>query len=330
MKITKLTEKAFEFEQVCAKFLIVKEEGELYPESEIEYAAETKQFTESVVYTHSGVFHADDVFASAFLKILKPDVEIRSVPRVPDENVFAFDIGNGRYDHHQSDGCFGFADLDDDEFLWTWSRGCAFTLILWDYAESLEPGLFEHLYSIYGKGIQEHDNGCCRDSLAACIGSMNPNWDSEENTDTCFEKAVDMAENLLRIAIESFRSKKRAEEIYNSFPRSFDNRAVVMDKYVPWQSYTTDELYVAFPSNREEGCYMIQAVPVYPGSMESKAPLPEEWRGKPAEDLPEGVTFCHATGFICQVRKDKVNEVLEYLISRIDNPEEKAIDETKE
>lgn len=322
MKITKLTEKAFEFEQVCAKFLIVKEEGELYPADEIEYAPGTKQFTESVAYTHSGVFHADDVFASAFLRILNPSVEVKRVPRVPDENVFAFDIGNGRYDHHQSEGCFGFADLDGDEFLWTWSMGSAFSLILWDYAEGLEPGLFRYLYNTYARAIQEHDNGVSRDTLAAAIASMNPNWDSEENTDEAFGKAVEMAEMLLKTAIESFRSKKKAEEIYNCFPRKFDNRVVIMDRFVPWQSYTTDELYVAFPSNREPGHYMIQSVPIYPGSMECKAPLPEEWRGKPAEDLPDGVTFCHATGFICQVREDKVDEILAYLINRVDETKE--------
>ncbi len=318
MKIVKLSERAFECERLTSRFLIIKEEGELYSESEMEYAPMSKKFTESVVYTHSGVFHADDVFASAFLRILKPDVEIKRVPRVPivlDNPLFAFDIGGGRYDHHQND-CLGFADLDGDRDQWSWSKGCAFTFILWDYAETLESGLFTYLYNMYGQPIQEQDNGGEKNPLSTAISSLNPNWDSDESIDNCFFTAVDMAEKLLKTAIESFRSKKRAEDVYNGFPKVFDGKAVIMDKFVPWQAYTTDELYVAFPSNRAEGHYMIQAVPVHPGDMECKFPLPEEWRGKPEGELPEGVTFCHPSGFICQVREDKAEEVLDYLVKK--------------
>ena len=53
-------------------------------------------------YTHSGIFHADDVFSSALLKILYPDIVIERVFKVPElgETEIAFDIGGGEYDHH--------------------------------------------------------------------------------------------------------------------------------------------------------------------------------------------------------------------------------------
>ena len=54
------------------------------------------------VMTHAGRFHADDVFSAALLKIVKPEVKVKRVMHVPEDfDGIAFDIGGGRYDHHQ-------------------------------------------------------------------------------------------------------------------------------------------------------------------------------------------------------------------------------------
>ena len=54
-------------------------------------------------FTHSGKFHADDVFSSALLLYLNPQITITRGNRVPEEyDGIVFDIGRGRYDHHQS------------------------------------------------------------------------------------------------------------------------------------------------------------------------------------------------------------------------------------
>ena len=54
------------------------------------------------VMTHAGRFHADDVFSAALLKIVKPEVKVKRVMHVPEDfDGIAFNIGGGRYDHHQ-------------------------------------------------------------------------------------------------------------------------------------------------------------------------------------------------------------------------------------
>lgn len=56
--------------------------------------------------THDATFHADDVFAGAVLTIACPDVEIartRDAAQIAAADV-AFDVGGGRYDHHQPEG----------------------------------------------------------------------------------------------------------------------------------------------------------------------------------------------------------------------------------
>ena len=55
-------------------------------------------------FTHSGKFHADDVFSSALLLYLNPEISIIRGNQVPEDfDGIVFDIGRGKYDHHQKD-----------------------------------------------------------------------------------------------------------------------------------------------------------------------------------------------------------------------------------
>lgn len=54
--------------------------------------------------THGGKFHADDIFSSALLLYLNPEIQITRGNQVPEEyDGIVFDIGRGAYDHHQKD-----------------------------------------------------------------------------------------------------------------------------------------------------------------------------------------------------------------------------------
>lgn len=58
----------------------------------------------ATAFTHSGKFHADDVFSAALLLYLNPEITIIRGNRVPEDfDGIVFDIGRGRYDHHQKD-----------------------------------------------------------------------------------------------------------------------------------------------------------------------------------------------------------------------------------
>ena len=55
-------------------------------------------------FTHGSSFHADDVFSTALLQILKPGIQIQRGLQVPqDFDGIVYDIGRGRFDHHQED-----------------------------------------------------------------------------------------------------------------------------------------------------------------------------------------------------------------------------------
>ena len=53
-------------------------------------------------FTHGGKFHADDVFSTALLKILFPNINVERGFVVPENfDGIIYDIGFGEFDHHQ-------------------------------------------------------------------------------------------------------------------------------------------------------------------------------------------------------------------------------------
>ena len=55
-------------------------------------------------FTHGGKFHADDVFSTALLRILRPDFTVTRGFSVPENfDGIVYDIGNGPFDHHAAD-----------------------------------------------------------------------------------------------------------------------------------------------------------------------------------------------------------------------------------
>ena len=61
-----------------------------------------KEITTAI--THAGNFHTDDVISTAFIKFFNPDVKIIRVNAyedTPKEDEIVYDIGLGKFDHHQ-------------------------------------------------------------------------------------------------------------------------------------------------------------------------------------------------------------------------------------
>src|SRR5690554_5270603 len=53
-------------------------------------------------FTHSGKFHSDDVFSAALLTYLNPNIDIIRDYDIPEDfEGIVFDIGGGKFDHHQ-------------------------------------------------------------------------------------------------------------------------------------------------------------------------------------------------------------------------------------
>ena len=194
-----------------------------------------------------------------------------------------YDVGYGMFDHHQE------------------PRECrpngvpyAALGLLW---RVLGPGLVGErqarlIDENFIQPLDLNDNTGEQNSLCDAIGFFNPVWDSKEDQDTCFFKAVAVAKQILENQIASANAVNRADEKVQQAYKNSRDGIVVLPCYLPWKNglYKTDALFVVYPSQR--GGWSAQS-----------------WAGQPQEVIEQksgipGISFCHASRFLITA-KDK-------------------------
>ena len=199
-------------------------------------------------YTHSGKFHADDVFASALLLYLNPEIEIMRGNRVPEDfEGIVYDIGRGKYDHHQKD-----SRIRENGILYA-----AFGL-LWEELgeEILGTELAQRFDDSFVQPLDLNDNTGERNELAALIGDFNPSWDQEGSNDDAFFEAVKLAQTILENKFARYWGNERADQQVEEFLQNKQDKILVMPRFVPSQKKLadTDVEFIIFPSNRGGYC----------------------------------------------------------------------------
>ena len=271
----------------------------------------------TVAYTHGGVFHSDDVFGAALLRIINPTIEIRRTFKVSEEmkseTELIFDIGGGRFDHH----FVGAPERDGGD------KYSSFGLFWRELKTALPEQVWEAVDRELVLPIDLNDNYGEGNPISTIISSFNLGWnDSRSEADTAFENAVAFAQDALGHLISSEMKKWDAQALVESqYQASTDKRIVELDTPAPWSSVIVakpEPQYVLFPSDREG--WMVQLVPVSLGSRETRARFPREWWGVPREHLLEltggRVLFCHANGFILSAKdKETAVELCKELLS---------------
>ena len=122
-------------------------------------------------FTHSGKFHADDVFSAALLFYINPEITILRGNRVPDDfDGIVFDIGRGAYDHHQRDSRVRENGVPYAAFG-----------LLWEAvgAEILGATLAQRFDEEFVQPLDNNDNTGEKNELASLIGNFNPVWDAQ-------------------------------------------------------------------------------------------------------------------------------------------------------
>ena len=284
-----------------------------------------KESDKADLITHSGNFHADEVFATVVLSKLidKENITLCRISAITqNEKGIVYDIGYGEYDHHQPGG--------NGERL-NGVKYAAFGLI-WkafgkEYLKSINATNIDDVWEAIDKKLVQNvdsiDNGQLKIStqfdfevitLSNVISMYNSNWDDEnENQDEQFLKALDLANNIFERIVKNAISKMNAKEKIEMSIKKSKNHILVLDEFMPWKEFLLesengkDILFAVFPSNR--GGYNVYAVPKELGSFESRKLFPESWAGLKDEDLQkvsgvETATFCHTNRFL-SVAKSK-------------------------
>ncbi|NCB93002.1 MAG: metal-dependent hydrolase [Clostridia bacterium] len=270
-------------------------------------------------FTHSGKFHADDVFSSALLLYLNPEIRIQRGNRVPEDFAgIVYDIGRGKYDHHQMDSRIRENGVPYAAFGLLWEELGAQIL-----GEELALR-FDHDFV---QPLDINDNTGEKNELASLIGDFNPPWDEEGSNDAAFFEAVNLAGTILENKFAKYRGNERADQQVEEFlaaqdgvvrdglacdgtsqigfQEEKDNKILVMPYFVPCQKKLseTEIEFIVFPSNR--GGYCVQPLKKR-GSMNYKCSFPSEWLGLENEELQKvsGIgtaSFCHKGGFLLSV-----------------------------
>ena len=267
--------------------------------------------------THSGTMHADEVFATAFLDLYLDDVRVFRTNRVDDYtgDALIYDIGRGKFDHHQLD-----AEKRDNGITYSslgllWKEYGRDFLKKYDY-ENIEE-MFNGIDKDLIEGIDADDNGFfpkieCNykaRTLPTIIKIFNPSYDSGENESEQFLKAVKLAKMIFEEEVVYINGKvisdQKVTEIINN--SDISKGYLYLDEYFPYEDAILNHpdgdkiLFVAFPSNR--GGYAIKTVSKNCEDKTARRLFPEEWAGLQDSELENisgipGLRFCHTGRFI--------------------------------
>ena len=238
----------------------------------------------SIGITHGGVFQADEVFATALLKILYPNIKIMRVSEVPDSlknnpAVIIYDIGLGKYDHHQNQ-----KEARENGVIYS-----AFGLIWRDFGHFILPN--ENSYKFVDKMLVEyidrHDNGIEPNLLSIAFNWLNMSWPDKDRSNTeNFNKAVDMAKTILEGLFHRKKSEEEADRLVNAALDRNPGHILILDKYIPLPPFIRPDVFYYIYPNERDG-YNVSVI-----IDKTKSPrryLPAEWYRK----KPEGLKFIH-------------------------------------
>ena len=268
--------------------------------------SEQRKQNNATAFTHSGKFHADDVFSSALLLYLNPEIRIIRENKVPEDfDGIVFDIGRGRYDHHQKDSRIRENGIPYAAFGLLWEKLGP---------EILGEELAQKFDESFVQPLDNNDNTGEKNELATLIGNFNPTWDAQGGNDEAFFQAVSVAGMILENKFERYlgneRADKRVEEILEEHQKAIlsgekskeEARILILPEFVPCQKRLseTDIAFVIFPSNRGGYCIQPQKKEY---SLNYKCSFPVEWLGLENEELAAATGlpsagFCHKGGFL--------------------------------
>ena len=282
----------------------------------------TQKLEEANALTHGGIFHADEVFATAILSKVMDVVLVRQneVPEPLPEGILVYDIGNGKYDHHQKDKPTRENGMPYAACGLVWKDFGQKALLAMGCPEEFVPRVWSAVDKGLILGIDVEDNGLpvignsnLAISMGMAISFFNPCWDEEELTDGAFLEAVEWAAKLMERKVRRTVGEASANLMVEKAIEDSEDHVMVLPGPLPWKANLVlsknpkagDIWYVVFPSNR--GGYICQSAPVTLRGFDQRHLVPKAWWGASAQKLPEltgikDVTFVHHTGFLACIQ----------------------------
>lgn len=279
-----------------------------------------KEKNKITIVTHSGQFHADDIFAVATLALMLEEKHEIKVVRSRDPEIingadYVVDVGGiydeekKRFDHHQLEG----GGVRENGIPYA-----SFGLVWKKYGPEL-AGDSEASSKIEQKlviPIDAYDSGITLGSslfpdinyytIDDLVAAFRVTWkENEKELDTRFEFLMNIAKQLFVREIKKLKDKKEAEKfILEAYAQNNNKTLLNLDKYYPYKTCMDsmpDILLVTYPDAVGEN-WCLEAANVPNKKFVSKILLPESWAGKRDQELETvtgvpGAVFCHKDRF---------------------------------
>ena len=294
----------------------------------------TKNINEANCITHSGAFHADEIFSTLILSKVMPEIVIIRLPEFREnikENAIVYDIGGGKFDHHQIGGNgkrengikYAACGLIWNEFGKEMLKKYNIKEIdyVWNY---IDKNLIQFIDANDNGELPKLPTDYRNVHLSYIIGLFNPRWDEDIDSDEKFMEALKLGEIIFEEFLQDTISKIKAKDLIEIAIEKAKDEIMILDEFMPWKEFllqsenkkAIDIKFVIYPSQR--GGYNLYAVPKEIGSFENRKSLPLKWRGLRDEALQQvtGIKtarFCHNAGFICSAEsKEDIIKLAEY------------------
>lgn len=273
------------------------------------------------IAVHNGNFHADDVFATAMLSILDPNIKIIRTRKEEDlkKADLRVDVGRknnpntGDFDHHQEGGAGKRKNgIDYASAGLVWKHfGDKITKDP-EITKYLDEKIIQYV-DANDVGINSYKSDIKIYTIAEVISSLNPSNqnNTEKDFDEQFNYAVKIIIDVLKREIKKAKEIIKARDILLSKISNSDKDYIILEEKIPWKETLTKESSIKYvvEYNKLENNWGVTAVPKEFGKFENRKDLPKSWRGLAGEDLAKitGVKdaiFCHNKLF-CAIAKSK-------------------------
>ncbi|HCK88076.1 MAG TPA: hypothetical protein DHW39_04605 [Erysipelotrichaceae bacterium] len=229
------------------------------------------------LYTHDGIFHADDVFAAALLSLMCEDINVvrgsdTDIPEGGDWIVF--DIGGGELDHHtpenkENNGTHPGTDIPYAACGLVWRKYHEEILEAQDCPKRYIESVYQKLESSLILGIDAEDNAfnpagkaleaivnvpeeqkkyvlsAARTSftVSQVIKDFNPTWNSTTEPQDAFLDAVSFARDILLNRIDSIISSLDGRDYVLRCIDYSSAHIMIMDEFAPWEGVLYSQRY---------------------------------------------------------------------------------------
>jgi uncharacterized UPF0160 family protein len=296
-----------------------------------------------IFVTHSGSFHADDVFTYVVLEELFPNhVLIRS--RNPEDwakGDIVFDVGGGKFDHHSVDKIYRDNGIPYASIGLIWREFGKEYLVKWFQEEQVEEA-HKRIDESFIQAIDAFDNGvnlientpvkvhtisdivASFNNLVDAHAGDNPNVIAELQ-DKYFVEASRVAKQLFENELWGVANKLRAKKtVQKAFEERTNKALVVLHDNCPWEEalWELDKekevLFVVYP--KPDGHY-IQVMRKNQSTFDARKDLPKQWEGKRDKELGDIIgiddaIFCHPALFLAGAKsKESILKMAEIALN---------------